>query len=110
MSGSLVLALWLVVVVVVVASAGGVCSTGCPQQGGAEESYDGQVENHSDRDGSNGAQEGGHGSVGGQPASPGAHISQDSLHLEVGPHHSADMEELVTVTDVVESAWSQPLR
>lgn len=28
----------------------------------------------------------------------------------MGPHHSADVEELVAVAEVVEAPWGQPLR
>lgn len=48
--------------------------------------------------------------MGHEPRPARHHVCNDALHLEVGPHHSADVEELVAVAEVVEAPWGQPLR
>ena len=68
-----------------------------PQQRRAEYADDAEVEDEADDQHADGPQEGGRGSVGRQPRLPLRHVRQDALHLEVGPHHGTDVEELVAV-------------
>lgn len=83
---------------------------GFPQQGGAEDDNDAQVEDKAGDKHPDGSQEGGHRSVGQEPRPPRRHVCHHALHLEVGPHDGADVKELVAVAKVVETARSQPLR
>lgn len=68
-----------------------------PQQQGAENSNDGQVEEEADEEGPHSAQEGWQHPASHQRGPPGHHVSDDGLHLEVCAHHGADVEELVAV-------------
>lgn len=70
---------------------------GFPQQRGAENADDAQVEDEADGQHPDGPQEGRHRSVGHEPRPPRRHVCYHALHLEVGPHHGADVEELVAV-------------
>lgn len=81
-----------------------------PQQRGAENANDAQVEDEAGDQHPDGPQEGRHHSVSCEPCPPCRHVRDHTLHLEVGPHHSADVEELVAVAKVVEAPWGQPLR
>lgn len=81
-----------------------------PQQRGAEDDDDAHVEDEAGDQHPDGPQEGGHHSVSQEPRPPWRHVCHHALHLEVGPHHGADVEELVAVAKVVEAAWGQPLR
>lgn len=68
-----------------------------PQQQGAENSNDAQVEEEAEEKSPRGPQEGRQHPVGDQRGFPRHHVGYDGLHLEVCPHHSADVEELVAV-------------
>lgn len=68
-----------------------------PQQQGAENSNDTQVEEEAQEERSHGPQEGRQHPLGDQRGFPGHHVAHDGLHLEVRAHHSADVEELVAV-------------
>lgn len=81
-----------------------------PQQRGAENADDAQVEDEAGHQHPDGPQEGGPGSVGQEPRPPRRHVRHHTLHLEVGPHHCADVEQLVAVAKVVEAPGGQPLR
>lgn len=81
-----------------------------PQQRCAEDADDAQVEDEAGDQHPDGPQERGHGRVGQERRPPGRHVRQHALHLEVGPHHGADVEELVTVAKVVKASRGQPLR
>lgn len=74
--------------------------TGFPQQRGAENADDAQVEDEADDQHPDSPQEGGHGSVGHEHRPPWHHVCYHALHLEVRPHHGADVEELVAVACV----------
>ena len=71
-----------------------------PQQRGAENADDAQVEDEAGHQHPDGPQEGGPGSVGQEPRPPRRHVRHHTLHLEVGPHHGADVEQLVAVACV----------
>lgn len=73
------------------------CVAAFPQQQGAENSNDAQVETEAEEECPHGPQEGRQHPVGDQHRFPRHHVGDDSLHLEVRPHHSADVEELVAV-------------
>lgn len=73
---------------------------GFPQQRGTENADDAQVEDEADDQHPDGPQEGGHSSVGHEHRPPWHHVCYHALHLEVGPHHGADVEELVAVACV----------
>lgn len=68
-----------------------------PQQRGAENADDAQVEDEAEDQHPDGPQEGGHRRVGHERRPPRRHVCDHALHLEVGPHHGADVEELVAV-------------
>lgn len=70
---------------------------GFPQQRRAEDADDGQVEGDADGERPDGPQEGWHRPVELEPRPPGRHVRDHALHLEVGSHHSADVEQLVAV-------------
>lgn len=73
---------------------------GLPQQWGAENDDDAQVEDEAGDQHPDGPQEGRHRPVGQEPRPPWRHVRYHALHLEVGPHHGADVEELVAVACV----------
>lgn len=75
-----------------------------PQQQGAENSNDAEVEEEAEEERPHGPQEGGHRSLGDEQGFPRHHVRYDRLHLEVCPHHSADVEELVAVAWETRSA------
>lgn len=68
-----------------------------PQQRGAEDADDGQVEGEADGKRPDGPQEGRHGPVELEPRPARRHVRDDALHLEVGSYHGADVEQLVAV-------------
>lgn len=68
-----------------------------PQQQAAENSNDAQVEEEAEEECPHGPEEGGHHALGDQRGFPRHHVCYDGLHLEVRPHHGADVEELVAV-------------
>lgn len=68
-----------------------------PQQGGAEDADDAQVEEQAEHQHADRPQEGGRRPLGQQRRPPGRHVRDDALHLEVGAHHGADVEQLVAV-------------
>lgn len=76
-----------------------------PQQQGAENSNDAEVEEEAEEECPHGPQEGGHHSLGDEHGFPRHHVRYDRLHLEVRPHHSADVEELVAVAWETRSAF-----
>lgn len=85
-------------------------AAGLPQQRGAEDANDAQVENEADGESTDCPQEGWHHPMGHKPRPARHHVCDDALHLEVGTHHSADVEELVAVAEEVEAPRGQPLR
>lgn len=68
-----------------------------PQQRRAEDGDDAQVEGEADEERPDGAQEGRRRPVGQEPRPPRRHVRHHALHLEVGAHHGADVEQLVAV-------------
>lgn len=70
---------------------------GFPQQRRAEDADDGQVEGDADGERPDGPQEGWRRPVELEPRPPGRHVRDHALHLEVGSHHSADVEQLVAM-------------
>lgn len=68
-----------------------------PQQQGAENANDAQVEEEAEQERPHRPREGRQAPVGHQRRFAGHHVGYDGLHLEVCPHHGADVEELVAV-------------
>lgn len=83
------------------------CVAAFPQQQGAENSNDAQVEEEAEEERPHGPQEGRQHPVGDQRGFARHHVGYDGLHLEVRPHHGADVEELVAVacdTNIMQTA------
>lgn len=81
-----------------------------PEQRGAENADYSEVDGEADGECPDGPKKRWHHSVVQEPRPPRCHVCDHTLHLEVGPHHSADVEELVAVAEVVEAPRGQPLR
>lgn len=68
-----------------------------PEQRGAENADYSEVDGEADGECPDGPKKRWHHSVVQEPRPPRCHVCDHTLHLEVGPHHSADVEELVAV-------------